>query len=84
VRAQIEAMNQLDLELYDWVCARLDAQLQAKPPAIANPAGGRSDYFDLPLWRAVGQSPLREAAMKVGGVPPMPWRPGMTQSPAPR
>lgn len=73
VLAQIEAMNPLDLELYDWVCARLDAQLQALPSAIANPAGGRSDYINLPLWHAVGQSPLREAAMKAGGPPQIPY-----------
>jgi hypothetical protein len=66
---KIRAMNRLDLALYDWVCERFDAQLAKPPAAVLVPAGGRTDYGAMPLWRAVGRSPLREAAMKERGLP---------------
>lgn len=66
---KLRDMNPLDLALYDWVCARFDTRLTQPRPAIAMPGGGRQDAAAMPLWRSVGQSPRREAAMKEGGVP---------------
>lgn len=68
---KIRDMNQLDLALYDWVCARFDSQLAQPRPAVQLAGGGRTDVAAMPLWRAVGQSPLREAAMKQKGLPTM-------------
>lgn len=65
---KIRDMNRLDTALYEWVAARFDVQL-ASPRAISVPGGGRTDVADMPLWLGVGESPIREAAMKQGGVP---------------
>lgn len=71
---KIRDMNRLDIALYEWVAARFDAQL-ASPRAIPVPGGGRTDVAGMPLWLGVGESPIREAAMKQGGVPKMEPKP---------
>lgn len=68
IMQQIRDMNRLDTALYDWVSARFDAQMDA-PRAIPVPGGGRTGAAHMPLWRGVGESPIREAAMQQGGVP---------------
>lgn len=69
---KIRQMNRLDLALYDWVSQRFEAQL-AQPQAPLRVAGGaRTDVAAMPLWRSVGRSPLREAAMREKGVPKRP------------
>lgn len=68
---KIRAMNELDIELYDWVCKRFDAHLQELRPPVAIPGYSRNDLASMPLWRAVGQSPLRQAVMEQRGVPVM-------------
>lgn len=68
IMQKIRDMNRLDIALYEWVSARFDAQLQA-PRAVAVPGGGRSGSVGMPLWLGVGQSPVRDASMKQGGVP---------------
>lgn len=65
---KIRDMNRLDTALYEWVAARFDVQL-ASPRAISVPGGGRTGVAGMPLWLGVGESPVREAAMKQGGVP---------------
>ncbi len=65
---KIRDMNQLDIALYEWVSARFSAQL-VSPRAISMPGGGRTGVAGMPLWLGVGESPIREAAMKQGGVP---------------
>lgn len=66
---RIRDMNPLDIALYAWVCERFDACL-AKPPNVIRVNGnGRKDAEAIPLWRSVGQSPLREAAMHSFGKP---------------
>lgn len=67
--ARLRALNALDIELYAWVSDRFDAQLRQPGRATPIPGGGRVDHAHIPLWLAVGQSPLRDAAMRLGGVP---------------
>lgn len=69
VLRRIADMNVLDSEFYEWVRRRLDEELARPSPPIKVPAGRREDAPGTVLWRAVGRSPLREAAMEVGGVP---------------
>jgi hypothetical protein len=72
---RIEAMNALDIELYRWVNERFDEELAQPRSAVALPGGNRTDWDQLKLWRAVGTSPIREASMKLMGVPPRMPRP---------
>ena len=67
IMAKIREMNRLDIELYEWVSQRFDAQLAA-PRAILVPGQGRKDSESMPLWLGVGNSPLRESVMKDGGL----------------
>lgn len=57
----IADMNQLDLELYDWIVERFENQLENPPPPICVPGGGRKDFENAVLWKAVGASPVRQA-----------------------
>lgn len=66
---KIREMNRLDMALYDWVSERFDRQLAQPGAAVQVTGGARTDVAGMPLWRAVGQSPLREAAMKEKGLP---------------
>ena len=66
---QIRRMNRLDIELYDWVAARFDRyQIEHRNPILV-PGEGCREGPVTSLWRAVGQSPVRQAAMKERGVP---------------
>lgn len=73
VMQKIHDMNRLDTALYAWVSARFDAQRDA-PRAILVPGGGRTGATGMPLWRGVGESPIRKAAMQQGGVPEMKYK----------
>ena len=66
---RIETMNALDIAFYEWVCERFDTELTDPSPAVLVPGGGRQGDPAAVLWRAVGTSPLRDAAMKLRGVP---------------
>ena len=72
LKKRIETMNRLDVALYEWIVDRFEKQCANPKPAILVPGGGRVDFEHLPLWKAVGRSPLREAAMKLKGLPPRP------------
>lgn len=65
---QIRHRNRLDCSLYDWIVQRFDEHMHSAKPILL-PASTPPLGIDVPLWRAVGQSPLREAAMRQGGVP---------------
>ena len=65
---KIREQNELDSALYDWVADRFDTKL-ASPRLISKLGLGRKDYRSLPLWKGVGVSPIREAAMQQRGVP---------------
>lgn len=67
VLALIRDRNALDLALYDWLCGRFDAALQASARVLPVPGGGRLDAAAIPLWRSVGTSPLRDIAMQNRG-----------------
>lgn len=68
IMEKIRAMNSLDLALYDWVSERFENQLAQPCKAVQVAGGARSDYAAMPLWRAVGRSPLRESAMRDKGL----------------
>ena len=72
VLALIRDRNALDLALYDWLCERFDAALQAPTRLVAVPGGGRREGAGLPLWRSVGTSPLRDIALQNRGKPDLP------------
>jgi hypothetical protein len=72
LKERIEAMNALDLALYDWVGQRFDEELADPSPPIKVPGGRRKDFQNVSLWLAVGNSPLRDAAMEARGVPARP------------
>jgi hypothetical protein len=76
---RIRSMNPLDIALYDWVEKRFDTTIAAVGKPITVPGGGRKDAIAMPLWRAVGTSPLREATMKSRGLP----KKGQTAKPRP-
>ena len=73
-KKRIESMNQLDMALYDWTVERFEKQCANPPSPFQVPGGARADFENLLLWKAVGRSPLREAAMKAKGLPPQPPR----------
>ena len=54
ILARIEAMNRLDLELYDWVTERFEQELRTPGKPILVPAGGRTDYKHIKLWKSAG------------------------------
>ncbi|MBF0282731.1 MAG: hypothetical protein HQM07_09225, partial [Zetaproteobacteria bacterium] len=65
-------------ELYQWVSERMDQQLRQRPEAILVEGEGRTDMPTHALWRAVGNSPMRDAARQMGGIPE---HPGATVAP---
>jgi hypothetical protein len=69
VMETIRDMNRLDQALYDWAAERFERQLTQPLPPVKVPGGARTDSVAMPLWRSVGRSPLREAAMQQRGVP---------------
>lgn len=64
-RRRIKEMNRMDNELYDWVSERFDKKLANLSPPIVIEGGGRTDYENVKLWRAIGTSPMRKAAMEL-------------------
>jgi hypothetical protein len=69
LKKRVEAMNHLDIALYGWILKRFERQLANPTPPILIDGGGRTDFEHVTLWKAVGRSPLREAAMKSKGLP---------------
>jgi hypothetical protein len=65
---QVRDRNPLDCALYEWIVKRFDGHMRLAKPILL-PATTQPPSTPIPLWRAVGRSPLREAAMKQGGVP---------------
>ena len=63
-RKRIKEMNKLDIELYDWVLNRFENQLGSPVEPKVIEGGGREDFNKVKLWRAIGQSPTREAVMR--------------------
>lgn len=66
---KIEAANELDIKLYEWVEKKFyswcsDEKFQIKCIAPDKDLTKQP----IPLWKAVGQSPLRDLAMKNKGV----------------
>jgi hypothetical protein len=74
LRKRIAAMNELDTALYEWVVERFEKHCDNPTPPVLVDGAGRTDFEHLRLWKAVGRSPLREAAMKSKGVPQRPQR----------
>lgn len=65
---QLRHRNRLDCSLYDWILQRFDEHMRSARPMLLQ-ASTPPQGSDVPLWRAVGSSPLRQAAMQQGGVP---------------
>jgi hypothetical protein len=65
LKRRIKQMNRLDSDLYNWVLAGFDKKLAKPTPPIIVPGGGRTDFDALKLWRAIGNSPMRKAAMEL-------------------
>ena len=65
MKRRIKEMNRMDTELYNWIVADFDRKLAKPAPPIAVPGGGRSDYDQVKLWRAIGNSPMRKSAMEL-------------------
>jgi hypothetical protein len=63
-RRRIKEMNRMDNELYDWVSERFDERLLNPIPPIVIEGGERTDFENVKLWRAIGTSPMRKAAME--------------------
>jgi hypothetical protein len=74
---KIASMNQLDIELYRWALERFDRQYKSASAPVKVEPGLRRDLPVQALWKAVGQSPLRQKAMKERGVPARSIRPGV-------
>lgn len=68
-KARIAEMNRLDMALYEWVMHRFDHRVRPGRTPVFVPGGKRSDFAQVPLWKAVGVSPWRKAAMQSGGPP---------------
>jgi hypothetical protein len=64
MRRRIKEMNQMDTELYDWILDGFDANLANPKAPIIVPGGGRTDFGEVKLWRAIGSSPMRQGAME--------------------
>ena len=58
-------MNRMDTELYNWILAGFDKKLANPTPPVIVPGGGRTDFDNVKLWRAIGNSPMRKAAMEL-------------------
>ena len=64
LKRRIKELNQFDLELYDWIIARFEQQQENPPTAATLPGGRRTDFDQVGLWHAVGESPVRKATME--------------------
>ena len=65
IKRRIKEMNRMDSELYDWISERFDNRLANPEPPIVVQGGGRTDFENVKLWRAIGNSPMRKAAMEL-------------------
>jgi len=64
MRRRIKEMNRMDTELYDWILDGFDDNLANPKAPIIVPGGGRTDFGEVKLWRAIGSSPMRQGAME--------------------
>lgn len=64
MKRRIKEVNRLDTDLYEWVVRRFEKHLEAPAAAIVVPGNGRTDYEKVNLWRSIGSSPIRKAAME--------------------
>ncbi len=65
MRRRIKEMNRMDTELYDWILDRFDNNLANPGAPIIVSGGGRTDFGEVKLWRAIGSSPMRKGAMEL-------------------
>jgi len=65
LRRRIKEMNRMDTELYNWILESFDKKLANPAPPVIVPGGGRTDFDNVKLWRAIGNSPMRKAAMEL-------------------
>jgi hypothetical protein len=62
-RKRIKETNQLDMQLYDWILDRFETQLANPSEPVKVAGGGRTDFNQMKLWRAIGSSPVRQSVM---------------------
>ena len=65
LKRRIKEMNRMDTELYNWIFERFDKKLANPTPPVIVQGGGRTDFENVKLWRAIGNSPMRKAAMEL-------------------
>ena len=65
LRRRIKEMNRMDTELFNWILESFDKKLANPAPPVIVPGGGRTDFENVKLWRAIGNSPMRKAAMEL-------------------
>ena len=65
LKRRIKEMNRMDTELYKWILAGFDKKLIRPAPPVIVPGGGRTDFENVKLWRAIGNSPMRNTAMEL-------------------
>jgi hypothetical protein len=65
LKRRIKEMNRMDTELYNWILESFDKKLANPAPPVIVPGGGRTDFDKVKLWRAIGTSPMRKAAMEL-------------------
>lgn len=62
---RIKNMNKLDINLYQWVLNRFDKQVSSHDQPKVIQGKGRTDFENVPLWRSIGESPIRRALEQV-------------------
>ena len=65
LKRRIKEMNRMDADLYNWIHERFDKKLANPTPPVIVQGGGRTDFDKVKLWRAIGNSPMRKAAMEL-------------------
>lgn len=65
LKRRIKEMNRMDADLYNWIYERFDKKLANPTPPVIVQGGGRTDFDKAKLWRAIGNSPMRKAAMEL-------------------
>ena len=63
-RKRIKAKNPLDIALYDWLVKRFEKTSQSDATPIKVAGQNRTDYENVPLWHAIGSSPIRKSVME--------------------
>ncbi len=66
-KKRIAEQNYLDMELYEWLVEKFNKQCAKPVPPVIVPGGGRTDFINMKLWKAVGRSPVRDALMRSKG-----------------